>query len=218
MWIQPQSLLLVDHVLHCLTAAAMQLEKVHTEAHTDAQTEASSKEISELVISLVAACEQPSATPENFADLVALCVHAFGLDEEEEEDEDEELPSTLPQLDPDPVTLPLTPEQRRCQAQFYDAHERTSHASVKVMKLIKKYNTIKGIDWKQIEFPNSEWKCDFCLRAKMARRPFLRKAPLRAQATRVAQRLSGDLLGKYPFSDTVMDLQHYLTVVCHYFS
>ena len=116
------------------------------------------------------------------------------------------------------MTLPLTPEQRRCQAQFYDAHERTSHASVKVMKLIKKYNTIKGIDWKQIEFPNSEWKCDFCLRAKMARRPFLRKAPLRAQATRVAQKLSGDLLGKYPFSDTVMDLQHYLTVVCHYSS
>ena len=68
--------------LHCLTAAAaMQLEEVHTEAHTDAQTEASSKEISELVITLVAACEQPSATPENFADLVALCIHAFGLDE-----------------------------------------------------------------------------------------------------------------------------------------
>ena len=83
MWIEPQSLLLAQPPPHCLTtSAAMQLEEVHTEAHTDAQTEASSKEISELVITLVAACEQPSATPENFADLVALCVHAFGLDEE----------------------------------------------------------------------------------------------------------------------------------------
>ena len=52
----------------------------------------------------------------------------------------------------------------------------------------------------------------------MARRPFLRKAPLRAQATRVAQKLSGDLLGKYNFSDVVMDMLHYLTVVCHYSS
>ena len=69
---------------------------MHTEAHTDAQTEASSKEISELVISLVAACEQPSATPENFADLVALCVHAFGLDEEASKKRRTKMKSSLP--------------------------------------------------------------------------------------------------------------------------
>ena len=170
------------------------------------------------LLSLAAACEAPTASDEDFNNLTALCmdVFAFANDIDDEEDIDEDLPESI--IDDDPVTAPLKPEQRRCQDFFYEAHERLGHASVKVMKLIRKYKSINGIEWNKIKFPDSEWKCDFCLRAKMARRPFLRKAPLRAQATRVAQKLSGDLLGKYNFSDVVMDLLHYLTVVCHYSS
>jgi hypothetical protein len=84
------------------------------------------------------------------------------------------------------------------------------------MKIVKRFNTMEGIPWSQIEFPPDTWCCSVCLRAKAARKNFQRPIPPRAKAYRPAQILSTDLIGKFEISDIFLDLVFFLTLVCHF--
>ena len=104
-----------------------------------------------------------------------------------------------------------------CQAAFWKLHSnRLAHASVSTMRIIKQHNAIPGIQWYKIEFPDEDWKCSICLRAKAAQRAFQRPAPLRAQAYHTGQYLSTDLIGKFEISDMILDLVFFLTLICHF--
>jgi len=104
-----------------------------------------------------------------------------------------------------------------CQTAFWKLHsDRLAHASVSTMRMIKHHNAIPGIPWDKIEFPDEDWKCSICLRAKAAQRAFQRPAPLRAQAYHTGQYLSTDLIGKFEISDMILDLVFFLTLICHF--
>ena len=101
-------------------------------------------------------------------------------------------------------------------AAFLEKHEDLGHASLQKMKKVRKTGRIKGLNWDGVEFPPDAWKCQTCMKARAAIKAHHKPAPARSKATRFAQTISSDSMGKFEVSDEELDYLFAQMMIDHY--